>query len=810
MVREIKNDFQISIANEDVWYPFTLPGSAMTTFLKERIIKDPYDGMNEYEVKDFLRHDFDVKGSFLVTKEEYDNEHIDLIFHGIDTIAEIILNGKSIGNVDNMHRIYKFSCKEHIKLGENELFIKFKSALNFIENYPPTKGKEIDMANTGCQVGNHYLRKAHCMFGWDWGPQLPDIGIYRKIELCCYQKVKLEETLVRQKHEKDKVVLTFTTDVKSHEDVPYEITYLVKDPEGKTLYEGSNTEVEITNPQLWWPNGYGKQPLYKVIVSLKSETDELEEKEYRIGLRTMEISQEEDIWGKEFAFMVNGVKIFARGADYIPDECFYPNITYDILKRDVIAAVYANFNCLRVWGGGYYPYDEFYDLCDEYGIILWQDLMFACNIYDLNEKFIESIEAETRDNLLRFRNHPSLGLICGNNEMEIAWLEWTAVKDHPPVLRKEYLLQFEYLLPRVIKEVAPDVFYWPSSPSSGGSFDKTGDENYGDSHYWDVWHGQKPYKEYQNHYFRFCSEFGFQSLPSIKTIETFTEEKDRNLFSSVMESHQKNPAANGKILYYLSETFRYPKDLKNLVFLSQVMQGYAIKSGVEHWRRNRGRCMGSIYWQFNDNWPVASWSSIDYFGRYKALHYMARKFYAPVAGSIQVEENSCKFWVLNETAEKLKVDVSVYLKSLDFEIYDKINHSVEVEPFTSKCICEKDYEELIKNRKENVFISMECEYVHAGKVEKTMEFETFVPMKHLELKDPEITVSVVDGDKLEVRAKSFSPYCMIDFTDKDIIFDQNVFALTSQDAVVLEVYNKEKKEDLSLDTLEIYDIYHTY
>ena len=361
-----------------------------------------------------------------------------------------------------------------------------------------------------------------------------------------------------------------------------------------------------------------------------------------------------------------------------------------------------------------------------------------------------------------------------------------------------------------MKETAPDTFYWPSSPSSGGSFDKPNDDNRGDAHYWDVWHGQLPFSEYLNHYFRFCSEFGFQSLPSIKTIETFTEEKDRNLFSKVMESHQKNPAANGKILYYLSETFRYPGDLSGLTFLSQILQGYAMKVATEHWRRNRGRCMGSIYWQFNDNWPVASWSSMDYYGRYKALHYMARVFNESVAGSICKEGNTMGFWISNESLKEAAVEMKISLKDLDFQVLYEESVSGTVAPLSAADLLTKDFSELIEGRSEQVFVTMEYKVTdkETGRTEERCEFETFVPVKHLELKDPELTVSCQEDGTVTLSAKSFAPYCMVEGINEDIIWDSNVLAMTDGKERVLHpvkgVVPGVKPE------IRVYDVYHTY
>ena len=808
--RDLKNNFQISISGQDDWYSMTVPGSAMDTFCRAGILPDPYYGLNEYKWTEFWRNDFDIRGTFSMSAEEISRDQILLTFYGIDTIADIFLNGEKLGHTENMHRTWVYSVKDIVKAGENLLEIHIASPVNFIEAYKPEKGREIHLTNTGTTPGSQYIRKAHSMFGWDWGPKLPDAGLFRGIELCCFDTARLGESLIRQEHAAGEVILHIESETeKTCESAvdELELVYELRDPSGSLIYTGTDSDIKITNPSLWWPNGYGEQPLYKLTIQLKASENVLDTKEYKIGLRTVTVSREDDQWGQEFAIMVNGVKIFARGADYIPDDCFYSRITRDVLERDVKACVFANFNCLRVWGGGYYPSDEFYDLCDEYGILLWQDLMYACNIYDLTPDFAENIAIEAKDNLLRFRNHACLGLICGNNELECAWTDWKDAQGHAPSLKRDYLFQFEFLLADVVKKNAPDAFYWSSSPSSGGSFDNPCDENRGDCHYWDVWHGQKPFSEYMNHYFRFCSEFGFQSLPSIKTVESFTEEKDRNLFSRVMESHQKNPAANGKILYYLSETFRYPKNLESLIFLSQILQGYAMKEATEHWRRNRGRCMGSIYWQFNDNWPVASWSSMDYYGRYKALHYMAKGFCDNVAGSIEKKGTHMGFWISNETLVPVTVKAKIAVKTLDLQVLQEQEVCQEVAALSAECLFEKEYKELIKDREDNVFLVVQYEYEQNGQKITKKEFETFVPVKYLELKEPAFKVTENTDGSVSIQTDTFVPYCMLEGISEDTIWNENVVAFTDNEVITFVPAEGQK---LSGDGVRIYDIYHTY
>jgi beta-mannosidase len=669
----LNGNWKMRELSQSHWLDAQIPGSVMSTLIANGKIGDPFWRDNEYEARELFRKDYEFQREFTLSKEIYEKDKLELVCYGLDTLAEIYVNDVLLAKADNMHRTWIFDCKSLLNLGENQIRVIFRAPITYMESYVPEEDKKIHFVATGCMENNQYLRKAHCMFGWDWGAQIPDAGIWRDIELVAYSDVKLHDVEIIQYHHKSGVELEINTELEILKDSAYTLEYTLISPEGKTVTSSvaaSNDKnshtISVEHPQLWWPNGYGEQPLYHLTVAVKNTDKESDRKEFTLGLRTLTVSQEKDQWGSEFAFQINGIKIFARGADYIPEDTVYSNITPDRIEYLIDSCVRANYNCLRVWGGGYYPSDTFFELCDRYGIIVWQDLMYACNVYDLTREFEENIIEETKDNVRRIRHHASLGLWCGNNEMETGWNGWPDFKNHSQQLRADYIKQFEYILPRTVEETDDRTFYWPSSPSSGGCFDSPDDENRGDVHYWAVWHGLKPFEDYRNYYFRFCSEFGFQSFPSIKTVNSFTEESDRNIFSKVMESHQKNGSANGKILYYLSENFLYPKDFSDLLYVSQILQGIAIKFGVEHWRRNRGRCMGSLYWQVNDSWPVASWASIDYYGRWKALHYMAKNFYAPLAGNLSRTGNVVEAHIQNEKLEEKKCSVTISLKNMDF------------------------------------------------------------------------------------------------------------------------------------------------
>ena len=777
-----------------------IPGTVLSGLLAAGKIKDPFYRTNEDATRALFWKDYVFTRTFDVDEELLAQQHIVLVCEGLDTLAEISINGTFLAKTDNMHRTWKFQAKKLLHPGKNEIQIVFRSVLRFIEDYPYEAHKKINYIPCGSMKGNQLLRKAHSMFGWDWGPQTIDAGIFRDIYLQGYSHARIEDIRIHQQHAKN---VSVQTSITLSESVPGQKLCVELSEDGadkplqtklcKTNADGvAAVDFVIENPKLWWPNDYGDQPLYIVRTTLLDEDGtSLESITRRIGLRTLTISQEKDEWGNEFAFCVNGVKIFTRGGNYIPDDCLYTRITEKKLDYILESCRRAHFNCVRVWGGGYYPSDAFYDLCDEKGLIVWQDLMYACNVYDVTDAFAENCRQETYDNLRRLRHHASLGLWCGNNEIESAWDHWGDFQKETPYLRADYIRLFEEVLPKAVQEADGETFYWHSSPSSGGCFDNPDDANRGDTHYWDVWHGQKPFTDYRKYFFRFCSEFGFQSFPCAKTVNSFTLEDDRNIFSRVMESHQKNDAANGKMLYYLSENLRYPKDLTHLLYASQVLQGMAIKYGVDHWRRNRGRCMGTLYWQINDDWPAPSWSSIDYFGRWKALHYMAQKFYAPHAVSMTLEDHRCHVYFSNESFETTEYSLTLSIRDLSgnvLETYETKGNSPAFSAIETAVVDICSWED----QKDDVFLEA---VIHTKDQKVLKDVETLVPYKYLNLKSPVISTEAEETNDafiLHISSDCFAPFVALDFDDADVIFSDNFFHLTDktvQDIIV-------KKEDI--------------
>ena len=806
MIRQTLNGtWEMKRTDESEWMDAKVPGSVLSALLDNGRTEDPFWRTNEYAARDLFLKDYEFQTMFSVGEELLSQREIRLVCDGLDTVAQIFVNGIPVGTADNMHRVWRYDLKPVLTIGENTIRIVLASPIAYMTEKEKACPEQIPFVSTGCMKGNEFIRKAHSMFGWDWGPQLPDAGIWRDIRIEAYSDARLDDLLIRQKHGQGRVTVSTEVQAKIADDTQsYTAECVITAPDGtqfrteQPLEQGrAELSAEIESPQLWWPNGYGGQPLYRVDVTLKAGDAVCDFRSERIGLRTLTVSTEPDQWGREFCFMVNGVKIFAMGADYIPEDNILSRVTPERTDRLIRDCARANFNCIRVWGGGYYPDDFFYDSCDRYGILVWQDLMFACNAYVLTDEFEKNIVAETRENIGRIRHHACLGLWCGNNELEIGWNGWPALEDLSPRLRADYIKQFEYVLPKVVKEADPDTFFWPSSPSSGGCFDDPNSADRGDVHCWDVWHGLKPFTDYRNDYFRFCSEFGFQSFPDRKTVESFTLPQDRNIFSKVMESHQKNGTANGKVLFYLSENFRYPKDFDSLLYVSQILQAEAMRYGVEHWRRNRGRCMGSIYWQLNDCWPVASWASIDYFGRWKALHYAAKRFFSHQLATALDEGSRISYYIHNEDRTAYEGTLRVAVRDRSFRTLFEESIPVRCEALSAQKVKDYDFTSLTQAYgAEHIYTLYELTV--GGRVVSSGT-TLFTPPKHFEFEKSGYEVGVSDeGESFQitVKAKTFCRDVGISFAKLDAVLSDNYFSICSSEGKTVTV----QKSDLPVGT----------
>jgi beta-mannosidase len=776
-----------------------VPGSVYHDLLINKKMEDPFWRNNEDKAFALMEHDWEYICVFKPDPAIMAGSRVLLRCDGLDTLADLYLNGVLIGAADNMHRVWEFEIKKLLRREENSLRIVFYSPNKFCRAaYKKTRTDGAEQ----CLDGFPQIRKAHCMFGWDWGPRLPDAGIWRDIKLVGIDAARIDSVYITQKHRKGVVDLA----LRVQPDTESSTTGLswavaVTDPKGRvTRYEKSPEKITIDKPELWWPRGFGAQPLYSIKVTLFHQGREIDSWERRYGLRTMTVRIKKDKWGESFAHEVNGVPVFAMGADYIPEDSIFSRITPERTRKLLEQCAAANFNTIRVWGGGYYPDDFFYDMCDELGLIVWQDCMFACAVYELTGEFEKNIRAELTDNVKRLRHHASLGLWCGNNEMEmfVDTMLWVSTLKQ----KADYIKMYEYIFPQVIGEYDPAAFYWPASPSSGGSFDKPNDPNRGDVHYWDVWHGNKPFSDYRNYYFRYASEFGFQSFPLLKTVESFTLPEDRNIFSYIMERHQRNNAANGKIMNYMYQTFLYPNGFDTVLYASQLLQAEAIKYGVEHFRRNRGRCMGAVYWQLNDIWPVASWASIDYYFRWKALHYYAKRFFQPLMISCHEEglltqdpnanhqpqvkeklEKSFRLSVANETMSDRRLIVKWEIRDKNAKVLRGKTIPVKVPALSS----------LWLDKVEAPDIALDDEYLsyHLLEGDNPVSEGTviFSLPKFFHWVDPKLSY-YIEGDTITVKAAAYARSVEILNKDEDIILEDNYFDMNGGTKKVKIIHGK--------------------
>ncbi|MEO7600505.1 MAG: glycoside hydrolase family 2 protein [Opitutus sp.] len=606
------------------WKSAVVPGCVHRDLLRLQLIPDPFWGANENGLQWIEERAWEYRRTFTVPAALRDHESVELVADGLDTVANVLLNGSEIGRSENMFLGLRWDVKSLLRPGKNELVVRFDSAMDYIRrNRTDHKPKEFNDPVGRSQV----IRKEQCQFGWDWGPRFVTAGIWQDIRVEAWTGNRLTDVRVTQEHRSDgSVRLQLEAElVRPDPAVALRWKLLLS---GRVIDEGNGNEIAVARPELWWPGGHGAQPLYSLEIEVISSNGAvIGDSKKRIGLRTIVLDRHADQWGESFQFVVNGRALFAKGANWIPAHSFVAGLTRLDYERDLLSAAQANMNMIRVWGGGIYETEDFYDVCDELGLLVWQDFMFACARYPADSAFLKSVRAEAIYQVRRLRHRASLALWCGNNEI---WaLNVTDLEADQRYLA-DYEALFHQTLPKVVAAEDAVTPYWPSSPWRGDrEHAHPAGEARGDTHFWDVWHSRMPVKDYEKYAFRFVSEFGMQSYSSPATNATFAPRSDDNVFGATMENHQKNRGGNQVILDYVSRRYRFPKGQNELIYLSQLNQAYCMQTGVEHWRRNMPRSMGALYWQLNDCWPVASWSSIEFTGRWRALQYVARRFFAP-------------------------------------------------------------------------------------------------------------------------------------------------------------------------------------
>lgn len=815
---EINDGWTFRQADTEEWLPATVPGSVHTDLLKNGKIEDPYYRLNEHKVQWIDKVNWEYKTTLNISKDVFRRDRIALDFKGLDTYADVFVNDTLVLSADNMFREWIVDVKPRLKEGTNELRILFRSPIvEGIKKYDahpyviPVSAN--DLAEIGQVEGNKmvsvYTRKAGYHFGWDWGPRLVSSGLWRPVYLTSWDDARIENLHLKQNSVSEKeATLTAIFEIEGNEENQAVITI---ENDGKELartdiqlVKGISTypvDFKIENPKLWWTNGLGEAHLYnlkgKLLIGKR-----VTEKSERIGIRTLELVRDKDEKGTSFYFRLNGVPVFMKGANYIPNDVFPARVTEEMYQKVIRTSKISNFNMLRVWGGGIYENDRFYELCDEAGILVWQDFMFACAMFPGDEAFLNNIKQEATDNIKRLRNHPSIAMWCGNNEILAAWFGWgwgkaeeAKSKENAAKIWKSYTDIFHHVLPDAVAANDPDRAYWASSPSSGTGI--PADLANGDEHYWGVWWGKEPFKNYATHLARFMSEYGFQSFPELKTVKQYAAPEDYDIFSEVMKSHQRSSIGNGTIEYYMLQDYKKPKDFASFLYVNHVLQAEGIKFALEGHRRAAPYCMGSLYWQINDCWPVASWSSTDYYQRWKALQYFAKKGFEPVLVSPYKDKDSLKVDIINDHLTEIKGQLIV--KVLDFEGKEirKETRDVTVPANSSDTFFTAGASDFLKKIETNKqFLAVEL--LENG---KTISSNTlfFKPIKDMLLPKPEVKYEITPADngfEITLSTDKLAKNLFMTIGDEEGFFEDNYFDLIPGNAVKIKLETKISGEKL--------------
>ena len=696
---EISENWTFKNNIDSVWLEASVPGDVHTDLLKNGLIEDPFYRLNEHDLQWIDKTDWEYKTEFDLSQKDLNSHSLALEFQGIDTYSSIYLNDSLIGTTDNMFIGKTVDIKNFAKLGKNKLYIKLFSPINKGVKLHDSLGYDIssfngnDLAEIGKVEGNKrvsvFTRKAPYHFGWDWGPRLVTSGIWQPINIKTWNYFNIEDLYIRQISLNENASLVAEIELESYLEIDEMISEIYVDNQKVStdliyINKGANKiEIPFTikDYELWWPNGMGNQNMYDVKVKLQSNNNFVTSSK-RVGLREINLVTSQDSVGNNFYFEVNKKPVFMKGVNYIPQDIFLNRVSDDKYEELLESAVDANMNMIRVWGGGIYENEIFYNLCDEKGLLVWQDFMFACAMYPGDEDFLKSVEQEAKYNVKRLRGHPSIALWCGNNEVRSAWKNWGWEKDvmenQSPeiasVISKAYDDVFHKILPEVVNNLDTSTAYWPSSP---GSTFSGGTESYtsGDAHYWGVWWGKEDFESYNQKVPRFMSEFGFQSFPEFSSVDKYTNESDYSIYSEVMKSHQRSSIGNSTIEDYMLRHYNKPKSFKGYLYVSQILQAYGMSIGMESHRRNKGYSMGSLYWQLNDCWPVASWSSIDYFGKWKALHYSTKKAFQPVLINFLKTDSEIELHIISDLLESKEVDLNLKVLSFSGEVLYELNKS---------------------------------------------------------------------------------------------------------------------------------------
>jgi beta-mannosidase len=765
---------------------------------QNELIPDPFFGTNEKELQWIENESWEYETHFTISKAELKNQNIDLEFKGLDTYATVYLNGKVVLEANNMFRKWTIQAKSYLKIGSNHLKVIFHSAVK--------KGKEqaTKLPYTLPEKERVFVRKAQYQFGWDWGPRFVTAGIWKPVQLKFWNSAKIKSVKYEQKVLNESVAdLDFIFTIFAQKSGKYQIK-LGQKPFPFVLKKGQNVvkvPITIQNPILWWSNGLGVPHQYVFRFSLEQNQQKIEDKQLKIGLRTIELIQEKDQVGTSFYFKLNGKPVFMKGANVVPPDNFLPRVSDSTYFSLVENAKKANMNMLRVWGGGVYFDDAFYEACDANGILVWQDFMFACSMYPGDEKFVKNVKQEVIDNVNRLQNHPSIAIWCGNNENDEGWHNWgwqkqfNYSKADSTQIWNDYKKVFHEMIPQTLDSLLPKEknIYWSSSPSKG--WGRKESLTQGDVHYWGVWWGKEPFEMYEEKVGRFVSEYGFQGMPNLQTLQKVMNKEDLNFTSEAFKNHQKHSTGYETINEYMERDFVVPKNFESYLYVSQLLQARGMKIAIEAHRRAKPYCMGTLYWQLNDCWPVTSWSSLDYYSNWKAFHYQAKRSFENLLLSVEDENEKHKIYLVNDNLESFSGKLELELLSFDGkslwetfkEISVKGNSSANVHEIPKVDLEQFDLQQTVlkvafNDIKSNFF---------------------FVKPKDLKLQKPNIQIRNIDEVTIEISTDVLAKNVFLS-SENDTFFEDNYFDLLPNEKRIIKLSKavKEIKVKSLFDTMK--------
>ncbi len=793
-----KENWRLKNTKDKEWYTALVPGTVHTDLLHNKKIPDPFLADNESKLQYIESEDWEYQTSFLINKKELQNEHIELQFDGLDTYAKVYLNDSLILAADNMFRKWVIDVRKQIHLGKNTLKVLFESAV--------IRGKSEANKLSYQLPGDEkvFTRKAQYQYGWDWGPRFITCGIWKGVKLKFWNHAKINHVqFVQNKLEIEKAQVQFKLEIVCSKEFTYHLSTLNNNNEkiGDTLIklnEGLNQILlshQINHPKLWWTHNLGKQHLYNYSFVLGLSNKKLDSIPLCFGLRNIEWVQEKDEKGKSFYMKLNGIPIFAKGANYIPEDNFLPRVSLAKTKQLIMDTKAANINMLRIWGGGTYGSDELYQLCNENGVLIWQDFMFACAMYPGDSAFINSVNAEVYEQIIRLRNHPSLAIWCGNNEIEEGWKNWGWQKQYKysatdsANIAGNYHNLFEEKIKEVIQHLDPNRFYWPSSPSIG--WGRKESLTQGDVHYWGVWWGMEPFEVFEKKIPRFMSEYGFQGMPALKSFEKMGAVKQNmhgyEIDSNVLKTHQKHPRGYQTIQSYMKRDYIVPKNFEDYVYTSQLLQADGMKTAMEAHRRAMPYCMGSLYWQLNDCWPVTSWSSIDYNGHWKALHYQVKKSFNDLLISFEDKNDSVLVYIVSDKLENISGELKLKLMDFDGNILFVDSIEIIVNSNDSKVYY------LIHKEKIGAFKHPRKLVLYASFYGEKEEFQSlyyFVKPKELNLTKPAIKLKYISNNTIEITSDKLAKNVFLSSESEQVLFDDNYFDLLPNEKKIVKLSGK--------------------